>query len=150
MEYKILKNYKSGILLTRQCEVVQEELIITFADAPENATAIFDNGNDSLYRLLQNNTCKIPVSFLSGSVSVSVAVLDGKTSSPAYVCEKIKATKICDNKVAVSPDDGNLPEKICKMQVDMQEIVDRLSELTAKQTELEAKIEKIIEGYDVT
>ena len=51
MEYKILDN-GTAVVLTRQPELVYDELYIDFSGAPSGATAIFEVGGDSLYRLL--------------------------------------------------------------------------------------------------
>ena len=52
MEYKLLCD-KTGVILTRQPELVTDKLFITFTGAPEGATAVFerDDGN-SMYRLI--------------------------------------------------------------------------------------------------
>ena len=41
MEYKLIELVKKGFILTREPEVVTDELIITFTGAPDGATAIF-------------------------------------------------------------------------------------------------------------
>ena len=49
MEYKLIELVKKGFILTREPEVVTDELIITFTGAPDGATAIFENaGRNSL------------------------------------------------------------------------------------------------------
>lgn len=45
MEYKLIELVKKGFILTREPEVVTDELIITFTGAPDGATAIFENAD---------------------------------------------------------------------------------------------------------
>ena len=56
MEYKILDN-GTAVVLTRQPELVYDELYIDFSGAPSGATAIFEVGGDSLYRSLDGAFC---------------------------------------------------------------------------------------------
>lgn len=152
MEYKLLKSYMKGILLTRQPEAVTDgdELYITFTGAPDGATAIFE-GEDgySLYRVLKDESCKIPSTFLLGTITVRVAVLNGTTSSPVYICEGIKAT-VTAAAIIVRPDDTNLPDTVREIQLNLQEIKDEMENFTKKYSELNTKLTKLLEGYDIT
>ena len=66
MEYKLLDN-GVGVILTRQPEIVEDELFIDFADAPADATAIFETkGGNSYYRLLSDGLCSLPVKKIIG------------------------------------------------------------------------------------
>ena len=69
MEYKILDN-GTAVVLTRQPELVYDELYIGFSGAPSGATAIFEVGGDSLYSLLHGETCSVPADKLNGVVKV--------------------------------------------------------------------------------
>lgn len=152
MEYKILQDFKKGILLTRQPEIVKEDLIISFAEAPDNAVAIFENKRtgDSLYRLLQDETCTVPYEFLKGEISVHVTVMDGKTAAPVFVCEELKAEPVQGSGVLVLPNDNNLTKIVAEIQLDMQEIKNELKTVTEKYSELDKKLVKLLEGYDIT
>lgn len=149
MEIKLLNN-KKGFILTRQPEVVEDKLYITFTNAPKNATAIFENANDSLYRLLQDNCCEIPENFLIGEIKITVAILNGEINSPKWECEGIKASKTKDGNILIAPNDMNLPEKMVEIQLEMQEIQNNLSILSKNYSELETKLTKLLEGYDIT
>jgi len=150
MEYKILKDFKKGILLTRGAEIVQGELLVTFSDAPEDAVAIFENkktGN-ALYRTLEDNTCSVPETFLRGEIGVSVTVMDGKTTSPVYVCTEIKA-ELIEGAVFVTPNDEDLARALGEVLTEMQTMKDELKKANDKCSELEIKLNKLIEGYDI-
>lgn len=152
MEYKILQDFKKGILLTRQPEIVKEDLIISFAEAPDNAVAIFENKRtgDSLYRTLQDETCSVPYEFLKGEISVHVTVMNGKTATPVFVCEELKAEPVQGSGVLVLPNDNNLTQTVAEIQLDMQEIKNELKTVTKKYSELDRKLVKLLEGYDIT
>lgn len=149
MEIKLLDN-KKGFILTRQPEVVDDSLYITFTGAPENATAIFENGEDSLYKLLRENCCEVPKNFLVGEIKITVAILNGEVNSPKWECEGIKASKTKDGNILIAPNDMNLPEKMVEIQLEMQEIQNNLSTLSKNYSELETKLTKLLEGYDIT
>ncbi len=148
MEYKLLDNGK-GLLLTRQPEIVQQHLIITFSGAPENATAIFENGKgDSLYRLLQDNTCSLPARFLEGDIKVSITILDTSQKPPVWHCEEIK-TKKQSAGVLVGPNDMNLPQQVIEIQLEQQEIKNTIGGLIRQLSEFDEKLKKLLEGYDI-
>lgn len=152
MEYKILQSYRKGVLLTRQPEVINgESLYITFTGAPEGATAIFQRKSDksSIYRLLKDLTCEVPEDFLDGEIALRVSLMDGTVSQPVFVCEEIKATKT-DMGTLVCPNDTNVPETLVEIQLDMQTISDKINKLMDKYSELNTKLEKLLEGYDIT
>ena len=149
MEIKLLNN-KKGFILTRQPEVVDDCLYITFTGAPENATAIFENEEDSLYRLLRENCCEVPKNFLVGEIKITIAILDGDIKSSKWECEGIKASKTKDGNILIAPNDMNIPEKIVDVQLEMQEIKDNIHTLMKNYSELETKLTKLLEGYDIT
>ena len=77
MEYKLLCD-KTGVILTRQPELVTDKLFITFTGAPEGATAVFerDDGN-SMYRLIEGEICSLDAAFLRGTIQCFLWVLLG-------------------------------------------------------------------------
>ena len=121
MEIKLLNN-KKGFILTRQPEVVEDKLYITFTNAPESDTAIFEHANDSLSRLLQDSCCEIPENFLIGEIKITVAILNGEINSPKWECEGIKTPKAQDGHILIAANDMHLPEKTVEIQREEQEI----------------------------
>lgn len=149
MEYKLLDNGK-GLILTRQPEIVQRHLFITFSGAPKNATAIFEKvDGDSLYRQLQDDTCGLPAHFLDGDIKVSVTILDGSSNAPKWRCEEIKAQKQ-ESGVLVCPNDMNIPIQMVEIQLEQQKINENINKLVENYSELNKKLEKLLEGYDIT
>lgn len=150
MEIKLLDN-KKGFILTRQPEIVKDELLITFSGAPEKATAIFESSQDSLYRALSDGCCSVPESFLEGGeIKITVTVLDGTARPPKWTCEGIKATKLKSGSFVVCPNDMDLPQKVVEIQLEMQKIREKMEVLLKSYSELDTKLKKLLEGYDIT
>ena len=110
MEYKILDN-GTAVVLTRQPELVYDELYVDFSGAPSGATAIFECGGDSLYRLLNGVTCSVPADKLNGVVKVTVALLEGSARPRRWACEELLAEKQKSGGTLISPNDMNMPQK---------------------------------------
>lgn len=150
MEYKLLDN-GTGVILTRQPEIVDDELYIGFAEAPADATAIFEvKGGDSYYRALSDGLCKLPASKLSGEVTVTVALMNGETPLRRWACEEFKAVKQRNGGTLIAPNDMNLPLVVVGLRLEHQELSRKNAELEAKIGELEEMLAKIMEGYDFT
>ena len=149
MEYKLLKTQRKGFCLTREPEVVEGELFITFTGAPEDATAIFENAEgDSLYRLLAGGSCAIPADFLRGEISVCVTVLNGSESEPKYVCEGIY-TKTLGGGIVVVPNGLDFPKEIIDVCVELQSVREDIAALAQKDKELDEKLVQLLHGYNI-
>lgn len=149
MEYVLLFHSKKGYLLTRTPEVVDNELIISFSGAPNNATAIFENGaGNSIYRLLKDDTCAVPVDFLVDDfVKVTITVLDGVNIGPKYICESILIRKI-NNVLFVFPEGLDIQKELIDVRAENETIKESQKKLTIELQKLGEKVEKLIEGYD--
>ena len=148
MEYKLIELVKKGFILTREPEVVTDELIITFTGAPDGATAIFENaGRNSLYRMLEKETCRIPADFLDSIVKCTVVVLNGKPDAPKYACESIYVKRI-DGKVICCPNGVDTPLQIIAVLSEIQDIKNDIVHLNDEQSKIVKKLDRLIEGYD--
>lgn len=149
MEYKLIENIKKGFILTREPEQVDDELIITFTGAPNGATAIFENeGGNSLYRQLNDATCSIPKEFINGSVSVTIAVLNGRSNAPKYYCEKIYS-KVVGGAVIVCPNGIETPKEIISIYAFMQDLKKRQDALNTAIDEINKKLADLLDGWDI-
>jgi hypothetical protein len=155
MEYKLLDS-KKGFILTREPEIIDKNLYITFTGAPENATVIFESKikGDTLYRELQDGMCCVPARFLcpilEDVIKVTVVVLDGK-SNEKWQCEEIKTGKnISNNTIIVKPNDMNIPLLIVEVLLEQQKMKDDMKQHTDNFSELNQKLDKLLEGYDIT
>ncbi len=149
MEYKLIQDCLKGYVLTREPETVTDELIISFTGAPADATAVFENGEgNSLYRLLKDDTCAIPVAFLKGCVRVTVAMLNGKDSAPKYVCEGIYTAPIPSVGVMVCPDGLDMALELISARAEIQTLRERIDGLCARADATDERITKMLDGYD--
>lgn len=149
MEYKLL-NGDSGVILTREPEIISDSLYITFTGAPTTATAIFERDDgESAYRDLSEGLCGLSKDFLRGMVKVTVALLDGSVKPKRWFCEGINAQLLKDGSVLVRPDDLDMQRKIVAIQVENSELKAAIYEQAEKYSELEKKLNKLLEGYDI-
>ena len=147
--YRILDN-ATAVIITRQPVALYEELRVTFAGAPEGATAILESGGDSFYRVLDEESCSVPVDKLNGVVKVTVALLDGSTRSRKWVCEELLAEKLKDGGTLVFPNDMNLPQRFIELKLENESIRQTNERIEARLGELENRLERLLEGYDLT
>lgn len=148
-KYKILDNGTS-VLITRQPKLVYDELFIDFSDAPSGCTAIFESGGDYLYRLLEGNVCSIPVDKLEGAVKVTVVLFDGSASPRKWTCEELFAEKQENGGILISPNDMNLPQRFVELKLENEDIRQTNKLIEKRLEELENKLERVLEGYDLT
>lgn len=148
-KYKILDN-GTAVVLTRQPELVYDDLYVDFSGAPSGATAIFESGSDAMYRLLSDETCSVPVDKLNGVVKVTVALLDGSARPRKWACEELLAEKQKNGGTLISPNDMNLPQRFVELKLENETIRQSQKRLEGRVKELEDKLEKLLEGYDLT
>ncbi len=150
LTYKLLDN-NGGVILSRQPEVVEKELTVHFDGAPENATAVFETeSGDSYYRILMDGECSLPIERISGSVKVTVLILDDPTGKLRWYCEGLKADKLQSGETLITPDDMNLPDAVAALRLENQEIRKTCKDLEERFTSFEEQLERIMEGYSVT
>lgn len=150
MEYKLL-NSNNGVIMTRAPELIGDMLYISFTGAPDKATAIFERSDgESAYRALSDGLCGIKSDWLDGSIKVTVAVLDGSVRAQRWFCEGFCAKRLTDcGAVIIYPDDMDMQKKIAKLQEEVSDLTAAKNELSDKYSELEAKLNKLLEGYDI-
>lgn len=149
LEFKLLN--KGGIIKNRRPFYVNGELKFSFKNAPLNSTAIFERcDGESTYRDLHEGLCSIDSDWLNGSMKVTVAVLDGSLREQRWFCEHFYARrcKECEG-VLIYPDDTDIQRKIVELQEDVSDLAASNKELSDKYSELEKKLNKLLEGYDI-
>ena len=149
MRYKLLGSGKA-VIISREHEIVYDNFFITFSGAPSDATAILDVNGSSLYRKLEDGVCSIPANKLVGEIRVTVVILDGTTPIKRWNCEELKAETLRDGGTLVSPNDMNLPQKLADLELEYEHIRQTNERITKRLQALEDRLEKILEGYDLT
>lgn len=148
MNYICLKNRK-GVILPRRFDVFDTEICFRFQNAPAGAVAVFDNGERTYYRDLNDDgTCGIPP--VEGVLNVSVAVLDGTLAGERWACEKVRCEKLSSGEIFVAPDDTELPGKVAEMCLENDALRARLENAETAISRLQEQLERLMEGYDIT
>ena len=146
--YSLIDFSKRGIISNRCPDMVYHNLFVSFKNAPNGATAIFENAEGvSLYRELENETCSIPVAFLDGKIKVVVTVFNGKADAPKYSCESLFTKKIGDGAV-VCPNGIDVPMQILEILSEIQKIKEDMETASNNHADLEKKVDKLLDGYD--
>lgn len=150
MEYKLLDN-GTGIILTRQPEFSEGELIIEFVNAPSDATAVFDtrDGN-SYYRPLSGGMCSLPIDRITDEVKVTVALMNGGMAPQRWLCEEFKISRQKNGGALIAPNDMNLPQAVTELRMENEELRAVCKHLEKRCDELRDMLEKVMEGYDFT
>ena len=149
MQYKLLDNGE-GVILTRQPALISGDLYVDFSGAPSGATAIFESGDDSIYRLLDGETCDVPVDKLNGAVKVTVVLLDGSARPRKWACEELLAEKQQSGGTLISPNDMNLPQRFVELKLENEAIRQAQDRLEERVKDIEDRLENLLEGYDLT
>lgn len=152
LKYKLLTN-GTGVLVSRQPTTVEKTIDFSFSDAENITTAIFSIEKNSerlsYYRELSGGKCSLDVSDVSGVIKVVAAQLGG-AKTVRYVCEEIQLTKLPCGGILVAPNDMNLPGSVTQIRIELDEIRKSVSDILKKYEDLEDRLERIMEGYDVT
>ncbi len=149
MKYKLLSN-GTGVLITRQPEVVSDSLyIISFQNAEEGSTAIITCQDESYYLPIVNGKCSIDRKKLSGEMKVSVALFNESVHAPKWICEELKTEKLGDGTVLVCPNDMNLPAVVIRLLEEFDNLLSKFSQLSKKCDNLAIRLNSIMESYDL-
>jgi hypothetical protein len=151
MEYTCLKSLKGegkAFVLIRKPQVAKDDIEVYFQNAPERTTAIFyKNDDNSIYRELKDGACKVPMAWLEGEIEVSLYVLHESGRSEKYNCEPFYAESI-EGGVLIYPNWLDIQEQIIDLHKDIKVLTDEQIKLTEKQSALEDKVTKLLEGYN--
>ena len=148
MKYKLLGN-KKGIILTRNPEIIENELEVSFVDAPVGCIAIFENSEGDLdYRELEDKVCLLSSNFLNGVIRVTLAVFDDTSHPTKWMCEEIVAQKLKDGSTLIMPNDMNMPQKFVEVQLELEKITEYISKLEKRIKMMEDKFEAVFEGHN--
>ena len=148
MEYNLLSD-NNAVITSRVPEVVSGDLDFIFKGAPEGTTAIFERDDgETIYRTLSENKCDVKCSWFNGITKVTVVVLNGSMTSQRWFCESFMALKQ-DDGVLVYPYDMDMQGKVARLQEDVAALKSANKTLSNKYTELDNKLTKLLEGYDI-
>ena len=147
MTYALFDNM-TGAVVDRTPVVIEEKIALQFNGAPKKATAFIkaDNG-DTFYRdLNEDGTCEIPVR--EGVLRVYVKTFG--TSFRTWKCEELAVSRVDSDRYLLSPNDTNLPVEFVRLKQENQEIREKQKELEKQIAETNVRIDKMLEGWDIT
>ena len=137
-----------GFVVTRTPQIIDGDLPVSFLAISPGYTAIFeDSSGRALYRTLVDNACVIPENFLAGEIKVTLAILDGESDSKKYVCEPFYVERK-NGVVLVYPNWLDLPMQIIELYSELQGVKDDMGELSGRYSDLDEKVDKLLDGYD--
>lgn len=142
IKYRLFKN-KRGIISDRKPKKFDSDVTFCFDTSNDSLTLILKNEEgETLYRSINGGTSLIPIKFLNGNISVTVA--DLSDSKEQYSCEGI----VCqaeDGIVWIMPEGLDIPLEI----ISAQNQIDILSaELEETRKEI-VRLERDFKGYSI-
>ena len=150
MKFKLLSNH-TGHIVSRQPELVNGKLSLSFEKAPQDSTAIFQlTDGTSYYRELNNGACSIEANKITGEIAVSVTIMNGEAISPVWICEGLKVDRLASGEYLALPNDMNLPLEVIKLKQENEDIRSFCKQLDEQISSLRITLEKIMEGHDFT
>lgn len=152
MRYKLIDRER-GVILSRSPEFCEDKLFCEIEGAPDGATAIFEHreGRMKYFRELKSGACELPLGrFDSGTLTLTVAVLDGSADPKRWLCEELRLQRLGENTVLILPNDGDITAAITELRIENSELRRMFGDLCGKYAELSERLERIMEGYDLT
>ena len=146
---RLLDN-NTGVITTRTPVVTDKQVELSFIGYPENALVVFmfENGRE-VYRELIDGSCLMDFSYRNGIIKVAVVVNDGTTSSSRWICEQLQFYQIPNGEFIVCPNDTNLPLEFTKLKIENEQLRLDNKKLHKRLDEFDARLNKIMEGYDL-
>lgn len=155
MKYRLLDN-DTGVILTRSAEItpppvcVGDGCFISFEGAPDGAVAVFTWKGYTFYRDLASGKCAFPQAIDGGDVDVTVALIATDGNTRRWECEGLIARRTADGSIIIAPNDANLPGEIARLRIENDQLRDEQARLNERLLELDKKLTRIMEGYNIT
>ena len=146
MLYKICNNGRA-VLVTREPQFVDEELVLEFNDTPEGYVAIVQIGDKKYYRNIREGRCSIAKSLLK-SGPVKVTVVKDDELRPVYEGDELYA--LCREGVVVI--EGNTLEYdrlLAEQRCEIDELREDNAEFKAELLQFREEFDRLYKGYQV-
>ena len=148
IEYKLLESGE-GIIITREPQIFIGNVEICFLNAPTETSVILENEGRSFHRALDKGRCAVPGGKLSGSIKVTAISVRGDLPPKKWRCDSIKAAHTETGGVLIFPNDTDVGKKIMELKLADAELRSFADSLNARIKELEERLNKLYEGYDL-
>lgn len=155
MKYRLLDN-DTGVILTRSAEIatppvcVGDGCFIVFEGAPDGSVAVFTWKGYTFYRDLASGKCAFPQAIDGGDVDVTVALIATDGNTRRWECEGLIVRRTADGNIIIAPNDANLPGEIARLRIENDQLRDEQARLNERLLELDKKLTRIMEGYNIT
>ena len=149
MQYILLKNGK-GIIHSDSRKSAENEITLTFTNAPSNSTAIFGTSKGQIYRRLSEDKheCSLNCESISGVVTVGISTSNVENGEPQrWYCESLLVTEEKDGRKLNSPL-NDFGKEIEFLYLELEIVQKHLKELTEKMSSLEKQLEDTLDGHD--
>ena len=146
IKYRLLST-GMGILAERIQGVATGDVSFCFDGAPSGASAVFVTGRGTFCREIEEGTCALPASALSGRTEVGV--LTTETDVPErWICEALHAKPLAEG-VFIAPDGTDLGARVAALMLENEQLREENARIRAGMDDLERRFEKFFEGYDI-
>lgn len=146
MLYRICNNGRA-VLVTREPQFVDAELVLEFDDTPEGYVAIVHIGDKKYYRNIREGRCSIAKSLLK-SGPIKVTVVKDDELRPIYEGDELYA--LCREGVVVI--EGNTLEYdrlLTEQRCEIDELREDNAEFKAQLLQFREEFDRLYKGYQV-
>ncbi|MBR2388110.1 MAG: hypothetical protein IKB02_09980 [Clostridia bacterium] len=148
--YKLLDNNK-GIILKRNLVVADREIKLSVDNAPSSSLAVFefDNGRES-YKPVPEGECSLTLPATGkGRIKVAIIINNGMVNPRRWLCEGLQYCHTSSGDLIVYPDDSNVPQEITDLKIENEKLREENIKLHKRIDEIDTRLKKIMEGYDL-
>jgi hypothetical protein len=87
---------------------------------------------------------------MSGDVEVTVSLHNDRLPITRWKCEDFHVNHIADVSIMVAPSDADLQAEVVRIRVENDQLRDEQARLNERLLELDKKLTRIMEGYNIT
>lgn len=145
MTFKLLGN-DTGVIITRDPEIVSGDVTLSFEGALAGSTAIISTEKRTHFIPIENGSCSIHAEHLDGNIAIAVAARRFPKRSH---CEGIKALQLGDGRVLISPADADLQRIIVNLRIEIDAIRTAQNTLKKNYEEISARLEEYMSGHNL-
>jgi hypothetical protein len=149
IKYKLLSTSK-GIILDRTPKKIAKSVSLKFDTRDKDATVIFgfEDGTNS-YKPIEDGICKFAPEGREGSITISVAILNGDANPQKWICEALKIIPLSDGGYIVIPDDQDVRQLVSELYLENENMRGQFDALAEDFKNLSDKVDSLMEGYDL-
>jgi hypothetical protein len=144
MKIALLDNYK-GVIVDRTPFIATDTLDIEI-DADGKTLVVACKDGIKHYLAIKDGKSTVPTKDMDGVVHLFVKNFD--KSITTWKCESLKCQRVNDG-VLIAPNDSDLPEHFAQLQIDYQNMSERVKILEDYIRAVNKRIDSMVEGWAV-